>query len=92
MTALIIILILAILLINWGSKHKKFLKQIVITNIVILAIYNIIGWWYVTTYLDEGGASLGLGLILMGATSAHFVLLFTFIIVTVLRNRNDKPN
>lgn len=85
---LIAMLLLAVLLISWGSKYKRFLKRIIITNIVMIAIYNIIGWGYALTYLDAGGGSLGLGLVLLVATSAHVVLLFTFIIVTALRNRN----
>ncbi|WP_259068573.1 hypothetical protein HDF24_06705 [Mucilaginibacter sp. X4EP1] len=74
--AIIIILIIAFL-----SKNKKT-SRFYIINILIIVIYNLIGWTYIFKYLDAGGASLGPGLMLIFFTCLHLAIL---LIVAVIR-------
>jgi len=74
--AIVIILIVAFL-----SKNKKT-SRFYIINILIIVIYNLLGWTYIFKYLDAGGASLGPGLILIFFTGLHLAIL---LIVAVIR-------
>ncbi len=54
-------------------------------NILVVIIYNCIGWWYIFHFLDTGGASLGPGLLLMLVTGIHFGVSILLALIKVIR-------
>jgi len=73
-------LVLGYLLIKLFNKKKELVKAYYI-NILIILIYNLIGWGYIFNYLDKGGASLGPGLILLFLTGVHIAILILYSII-----------
>ena len=79
-------LIIGYMLIRLFNGSKKTRKAYYI-NILVILIYNIIGWGYIFNYLDVGGASLGPGLTLLFLTGVHIIILILYFIVRSLLGR-----
>jgi glucan phosphoethanolaminetransferase (alkaline phosphatase superfamily) len=76
--ALIICMALA-----WLSKNR-LIWRICWINVLIILIYNIIGWTYIFQYLDQGGESMGPGFLLLFGTIFHFGILFVVIVIMAM--------
>jgi hypothetical protein len=61
--------------------NKKSIKKAYYINVLIILIYNLIGWGYTFNYLDAGGASLGPGLMLLFLTGVHIGILILYVII-----------
>lgn len=57
-------LIVGYILIRLFTDSKK-IRKVYLINVLVILIYNLIGWGYIFNYLDAGGASLGPGLTLL---------------------------
>lgn len=62
-------------------NNKKSIKKAYYINILIILIYNLIGWGYIFNYLDVGGVSLGPGLMLLFFTGIHIGVLILYVII-----------
>ncbi len=84
MLIIIPLIVVAIcLLLAWFSKSRRIWK-ICLINVLIIAVYNLVGWLYILNFLGEGGAGLGPGLLLIYGTILHIALLFVAIIVMTM--------
>ncbi len=82
-----IYLICLIVLINLITQifffQGKRLKGFYRVNLLLVVVYNTVGWWYIIKYLGEGGASLGPGLTLIFFSGVHLVIIFLFFCATL---------
>jgi hypothetical protein len=85
-----LIAIITSLLLAWSSKNARIWRFCWI-NVVVMLIYNLVGWIYTFTFFDEEGASLGPVLLLFYVTLLHISLFFIAIIVmTMFRAVKDQ--
>lgn len=61
-------------------------------NIMLIIIYNVIGWWYIFEFLGTGGASLGPGMMLIFLTGVHLVLLILIAVIKGIINSGKEQN
>jgi hypothetical protein len=85
-----LIAIITSLLLAWSSKSPRIWRFCWV-NVVVMLIYDLVGWIYTFTFFDEEGASLGPVLLLLYVTLLHIALLFVVIIVmTMFRAVKDQ--
>ncbi|RFZ90509.1 hypothetical protein D0C36_22275 [Mucilaginibacter conchicola] len=64
-------------------------KLIFLVHLSVIVFYNVIGWGYLFTYLDAGGASLGPGLYLLAASGLHFAFAGICYLIFLVRLAGD---
>lgn len=63
---------------------------IFLIHLSLILLYNLIGWVYIFTYLDEGGADFGPGLYLLTVSGLHFAFAGISYLIFLVRLAGDK--
>ncbi len=80
-----------IILFSYTIKLKRP-KLIFVAHLVVILLYNLFGWWYIFTYLDAGGASLGPGLYLLAVSGLHFTFAGVCYLIFLARLAGDRDS
>jgi hypothetical protein len=93
MLSIPILIVIITLLLAWFGKSAAIWKFTWI-NLLVMLIYNLSGWLYICNFMNEGGASLGPGLLLMLISALHICILFiTIVVMTIRKSAKDQhPN
>ncbi len=78
-----LILVVTSLLLAWLSKSVRIWRFCWV-NVAVMLIYDLAGGFYISNFIDGGGANVVPMLILLGLTALHIALLFVAIIVMTM--------